>query len=126
MTTHADSAIAIWDSLRSSHDIRVNNNLITGGGFSIYAEDYNPGDGGPGDPPAVGGFTDTDIRFTNNVFSTHAAGCVGQFGVWFSRPGWAPYNGGPTDGWRRKDNRVLETGENVDNGNSIGSGLSCG
>ena len=48
MTANADSAIAIWDSLKSSSDIRVRHNLITGGGFSIYAEDYDPGDGGPG------------------------------------------------------------------------------
>ena len=50
MTTNADSAIAIWDGLKSSHDILVKDNLITGGGFAIYAEDYNPGDGAPGDP----------------------------------------------------------------------------
>jgi hypothetical protein len=122
MTADADSAIAIWDSLKSSSDIRVYHNLITGGGFSIYAEDYNPGDGGPGDPSAVGGFTDTGISFVNNVFSTFASGCIGAFGVWFERP-WPPYDGGPTDGWRRSGNRVLETGENVDNGNPGGS---CG
>ena len=60
MTADADSAIAIWDSLKSSSDILVRHNLITGGGFAIYAEDYDPGDGGPGDPSAVGGFTDTE------------------------------------------------------------------
>ena len=42
MTTAADSAIAIWNGRRSSDDITVDNNLITGGGFAIYAEDYNP------------------------------------------------------------------------------------
>jgi len=120
MTTSADSAVAIWDSLKDSHDIRVTHNLITGGGFAIYAEDYNPGDGGPGDPSAVGGFSDTDIGFTRNVFSTYAAGCVGQFGVWFERPTWGPYDGGPTDGWRRTGNKVLETGQNVDDGNPGG------
>ena len=72
MTVGADSAVAIWDSLRSSRNIKVDGNLITGGGFAIYAEDYNPGDGGPGDPPASGGFSVTDIRFINNVFSTGA------------------------------------------------------
>jgi len=122
MTTGADSAIAIWDSLKSSFDIRVRHNLITGGGFAIYAEDYHPGDGGPGDPSAVGGFSDTDISFVGNLFSTQASGCIGQFGVWFERP-WPPYDGGPTDGWRRSGNRVLETGENMDNGNPGGS---CG
>jgi len=48
MTSDADSAVAIWDGLRNSRDITVSGNLITGGGFAIYAEDYNPGDGGPG------------------------------------------------------------------------------
>ena len=43
-------------------------------------------------------------------------GCVGQFGTWFDRPGWT-YDGGPTDGWHRHGNTVLETGQNVDNGN---------
>lgn len=125
MTTDADSAVAIWDSLRNSRDITVSDNLITGGGFAIYAEDLNPGDGGPGDPSAVGGFSATQIMFTNNVFSTQAAGCVGQYGVWFNRPAWAPYNGGPTDGWHRSGNRVLETGESVDSGNPHANGAPC-
>jgi Right handed beta helix region len=126
ITTNGDSAIAIWDGLKSSHDILVKDNLITGGGFSIYAEDYNPGDGAPGDPRSTGGFTVTDIRFVDNSFSTLAAGCVGQFGIWFDRPGWPPYDGGPTDGWHRRGNRVLETGQNVDGGNPSGPGLNCG
>jgi hypothetical protein len=125
VTTNANSALAIWDSLKSSHDILVKDNLITGGGFAIYAEDYNPGDGAPGDPPATGGFTVTDIRYVDNAFSTLAAGCVGSFGVWFERP-WAPYGGGPTDGWHRHGNRVLETGQDLDSGNPSGPGLSCG
>jgi hypothetical protein len=126
MTASADSAIALWDSLRDSRNIDVRDNLVTGGGFAIYAEDYYPGDGGPGDPTAVGGYSVSDIRFTSNVFSTYAAGCVGSFGVWFERPGWSPYDGGPTDGWHRQGNRVLETGQNLDQGNPSGSGLSCG
>ncbi len=126
ITTNGDSAVAIWDGLKSSHDILVKDNLITGGGFAMYAEDYNPGDGAPGDPPARGGFAVTDIRFLGNVFSTYAAGCVGQFGVWFDRPGWGPYDGGPTDGWHRHGNRVLETGQDVDTGNPSGPGLNCG
>jgi hypothetical protein len=125
MTADADSAIAIWDSLKSSHGITVNDNLITGGGFAVYAEDYNPGDGGPGDPPAVGGFSVTQVTFTGNVFSTYASGCVGQYGVWFARPSWAPYHGGPTDGWHRSGNRVLETGENLDSGNPHNNGALC-
>ncbi|MDX6337478.1 MAG: hypothetical protein QOG05_4818 [Streptosporangiaceae bacterium] len=126
MTAGADSAIALWDSLRDSRGISVKDNLITGGGFAIYAEDYSPGDGAPGDPRAVGGYSVSDIRFTGNVFSTYAAGCVGKFGVWFDRPGWPPYGGGPTDGWLRHGNRVLETGQNLDHGNPSGPGLSCG
>ena len=126
MTASADSAIALWDSLRDSRNIDVRDNLITGGGFAIYAEDYYPGDGGPGDPGAVGGYSVSEIRFINNVFSTYAAGCVGSFGVWFERPGWSPYDGGPTDGWHRHGNRVLETGQNLDQGNPSGTGLSCG
>jgi hypothetical protein len=125
MTAAADSAIAIWDSLRDSHDITVRDNLITGGGFAIYAEDYSPGDGGPGDPSAVGGYTVTDISFTDNVFSTHASGCVGQFGVWFSRPTWAPYDGGPTDGWHRSGNRVLGSRQHIDSGNPSDHGSLC-
>ena len=120
MTSTADSAIAIWNSLKSSSNISVQGNLITGGGFSVYAEDYNPSDQSP-----VGGFVVTNITFTNNRFSMHAAGCVGQFGVWFYRAGWAPLRGGPTDGWRRSGNSVLETGENLDNSNPHSGGVLC-
>jgi hypothetical protein len=121
----ADSAIGIWDSLRSSRDITVADNLITGGGFAIYAEDYNPGDGGPGDPAAAGGFSITGISFINNAFSARPFGCVGTFGIWFARPTWPPYFGGPTDGWHRSGNRVLETGQNVDDGNPRSHGTVC-
>jgi hypothetical protein len=125
MTTAADSAIAIWDSLKSSHDISVSDNLITGGGFAIYAEDYSPGAGDPGDSSAAGAYSVTGISFTDNKFSTYASGCVGQFGVWFYRPTWTPYDGGPTDGWHRSDNRVLETGESIDDSNPVNHGQLC-
>jgi hypothetical protein len=125
MTTKANSAIGIWDSLKTSNAIKVTDNLITGGGFAIYAEDYNPGDGAPGDLSPVGGYDDTKIYFTNNVFSTYAAPCVGYYGVWFTRPAWQPYYGGPTDGWHRSGNIVLETGQNIDNGNPISNGILC-
>jgi hypothetical protein len=46
---------------------------------------------------------------------------VGQFGIWSDRPGWPPYDG-PAAGWHRRGNRVLETGQNVDNGNPSGPG----
>ena len=106
----SDSAVAIWNSLRSTHDIVVTNNLITGGGFAIYAEDYSPSEASP-----AGGFTLTNVSFTNNKFSTHLFGgsCVGRFGVWFPR-------GAPSDQWRRSGNSVLETGVNLDGGNPSG------
>jgi Right handed beta helix region len=125
MNAGADSAIAIWDSLKSASDITVTGNLITGGGFAVYAEDYNPGDGGPGEPSPIGGFGVTGITFTGNAFSTFAAGCVGKYGAWFTRPAWDPYEGGPTDGWHRVGNRVLETGENIDGHNPTWRGTLC-
>ena len=108
-----DSAIAIWDSLKNSHDITVSDNLIAGGGFSIYGEDYSPSESNPS-----GGFTVTNIAFTDNRFSTALFGCVGYFGVWFPR-------GAPTDGWRRNGNTVLETGADVDSGNPSYQGHPC-
>jgi hypothetical protein len=125
MTAHADSAIAIWDSRRSSRHITVTGNLITGGGFAIYAEDYYPGAGGPGQPSPTSGYSVTGVRFSSNVFSTYASGCVGKYGVWFNRPAWSPYHGGPTDGWHRSGNRVLETGEEIDSHNPSSNGSLC-
>lgn len=119
MTTDADSAIAIWDSLKSSSNIAVSNNLIEGGGFSVYAEDYSPSESSP-----AGGFTVSNITFTNNVFSTHLSGCVGGYGTWFYRASWT-YQGGPTDGWHRSGNTVLETGENIDASNPHVKGVLC-
>jgi hypothetical protein len=119
MTTDADSAIAIWDSLKSSTNIAVSDNLIEGGGFSVYAEDYSPSESSP-----AGGFTVTNITFTGNVFSTHLAGCVGGYGTWFYRASWT-YRGGPTDGWHRSGNTVLETGENLDGSNPHVNGVLC-
>jgi hypothetical protein len=125
LTTAADSAIAIWDSRRSADSITVSNNLITGGGFAMYAEDYNPGTGAPGDYSASSGYSVTGIQFTNNSFSTYAAGCVGRYGVWFARPTWTPYQGGPTDGWHRSGNVVLETGEHIDSANPHQGNTLC-
>ena len=99
----------------------MSNNLISGGGFSVYAEDYSPGDGAPGHPSAVGGNNLTNVTFINNKFSTFLNGnCVGNFGVWFYRGSWPPYYGGPTDGWHRSGNVILETGMGVDWGNPAG------
>jgi hypothetical protein len=125
MDTSADSAIAIWDSRRSASDITVTGNLITGGGFAVYAEDYSPGDGAPGDPSPVGGFSLRGVTMLDNVLSTFAAGCVGKYGAWFTRPAWDPYYGGPTDGWNRQGNQVLETGENIDSNNPHSHGTLC-
>jgi hypothetical protein len=125
LTAAADADIAIWDGLRSSSNITVTGNLMTGGGFAIYAEDYNPGDGSPGNPSPSNGYSVTGIQFTSNVFSTGAAGCVGAYGVWFTRPAWAPLQGGPTDGWHRSGNKVLETGENIDASNPHQGSYLC-
>ncbi len=109
----SDSAVAIWNGYRSTHDIIVQNNLIAGGGFAIYAEDYVPSEANP-----AGGYSVTNVQFNNNKFSTHLFGCVGFYGVWYVR-------GAPTDGWRRSGNTVLETGANVDNGNPSYQGNTC-
>jgi hypothetical protein len=131
------SAISIWNSLKSSDDWTIQNNLLTGGGFTLYAEDYS----GPNNSSAaenvansaVGGFTVTNIRYLDNKFSTsqfpHAASntsaCVGVWGTWFFRGGWTPYFAGPTDLWNRggslrSGNVVLETGQNIDRGGPSG------
>jgi hypothetical protein len=109
----ANSAIAVWNSYRSSHDIAVVHNLIAGGGFSVYAEDYNPSEASPG-----GGYSVTNVTFADNVFSTRLYGCVGGYGVWYTR-------GAPTDGWHRTGNTVLETGANIDSGNPSNQGRPC-
>jgi hypothetical protein len=140
-----DSAIALWNDYnngstpvgKNTSNINIGNNLFGGGAAVIYAEDRSPGDGSPGNPTPVGGNETTNIHITNNKFSTIYYPCVGQFMVWFYRgPGesssliWPPYYGGPTDGWNqggsnRSGNNLLETGENVDNGNPHHSGLLC-
>src|SRR5262249_4058223 len=42
MTADSNSCVAIWNSLKSSHDIKVDHNLMAGGGAAVYAEDYDP------------------------------------------------------------------------------------
>jgi hypothetical protein len=108
-----DSAVAIWNSRKSSANILVDHNLMQGGGFAVYAEDYSPSESNPS-----GGYTVTAITFTSNVFSTSRYGCVGGFGVWFPR-------GKPSDGWRRSGNAVLETGQRVDTVNPTYQGRTC-
>ena len=109
----SDSAVAIWNGNRTSHDITVQNNLIAGGGFAIYAQDYVPSEANP-----AGSYSVTNVQFNNNKFSTHLFGCVGYYGVWYVR-------GAPTDGWRRSGNTVLETGANLDSGNPTYQGATC-
>jgi len=100
------AAIGLWDGRRNTDNILVENNLIAGGGFSIYAEDYSAT------------FSLTNVRHVNNKFSTKRYPCVGLYGVWYVR-------GAPTDGWRRTGNVVLETGQNIDNQNPIVNGTEC-
>ena len=133
----ASGVISIWNSLTNSDDWTVQNNLITGGGFSMYAEDYSgPGFAiAPENVPnsAVGGYTMTHIRYLGNKFSTsqyphgasNTAPCIGVWGTWFYRGNWPPYYAGPTDLWNqggsiRSGNVVLETGENIDRGGPSG------
>lgn len=107
------SAISIWNGRKNASNIAVSNNLIQGGGFSVYAEDYSPSEANP-----AGGYTVTSITFTNNRFSNSRYACVGNWGVWFTR-------GAPSDGWHRSGNTLLETGQNLDNNNPIVNGWEC-
>lgn len=112
-SNNSDSAVAIWDSQKSSSDILVKHNLVAGGGFSVYAHDYSPSNDNP-----QGGYSVSDIRFVDNVFSKHLFGCVGYWGVWFTR-------GQPTDGWHRTGNKVLETQADIDDKNPANGGQVC-
>jgi len=121
LPTSASGAISIWNGQKNTDNILVDNNLVTGGGFSIYAEDYSPSESNP-----VGGFTMTNVRFTNNRFSNRLSTCVGEWGIWFYRSSstW-PYHGGPTGDWgangnTRSGNTIIETGYNLDSGNPPG------
>jgi hypothetical protein len=107
------SALAIWNSRRNSDDYLVENNLMQGGGFTVYAEDYSPSEANP-----AGGYSVTNVRFLNNKFSNSRYDCVGDFGVWYTR-------GSPTDQWRRQGNIVLETQQNIDNQNPVVDGWEC-
>jgi hypothetical protein len=108
-----NAAVSIWNSMRDSDDFVVDGNLATGSGFLMYAEDYSPSERRPG-----GGYSVTNIVYTDNRFSTALYPCAGSFGVWYPR-------GAPSDGWHRSGNNILETGENVDSSNSHVNGRSC-
>ncbi len=107
------SAVAIWNGRRDSDDILIENNLMAGGGFTVYAHDYHPSSDNP-----TGGNSVTNVRILNNKFSTVHYPCVGVFGVWFVR-------GAPTDRWNRLGNVVLETQQNIDSSNPIVDGWEC-
>jgi parallel beta-helix repeat protein len=113
VTQDQDSAVAIWNSRRNSDDILVENNLMAGGGFTVYAEDYSPSEQSP-----AGGYSVTNVIFSNNSFSTVHYPCVGNWGVWFTR-------GAPTDGWHRNGNTVVESAQNLDANNPIVNGVEC-
>jgi Right handed beta helix region len=119
MSADGTSAIAIWNSLKSSSNLLIEGNLIAGGAAAIYAEDYDPSEQNP-----EGGNTVSAVRFVGNKFSTRVSPCVGKYFVWFSRPQLL-YGGGPTDGWNRSGNVVLETNESVDDGNPHVNGQLC-
>lgn len=108
-----DSAVALWNGRKSTANVSVVGNLMAGGGFAVYAEDYSPSEANP-----AGGYSLTNVSFTGNVFSTAHFACVGSYGVWFTR-------GAPSDAWRRSGNTVLETGERIDTGNPHTAGRLC-
>jgi len=113
ISTGQNAAVSIWDGYKSSDNIVVDKNLMTGGGFTVYAEDYSPSEASP-----AGGFTVTNVSFTDNRFSNRYFGCIGQFGVWYTR-------GAPSDGWHRTGNTVLETGQHIDSTNPSSGGSLC-
>jgi hypothetical protein len=107
------AAISLWNGRKSTDDVRVEGNLLAGGGFTAYAEDYSPSESSP-----AGGYSLTNVYFVDNTFSSVHYGCVGYWGVWFTR-------GAPSDGWRRTGNKVLESGQLIDAGNPSYQGRSC-
>src|SRR5438477_2813692 len=102
-----NSAISFWDDYNQSTptgltagNFTVSNNLLTGGGFTSYAEDYSGPNGQATENvanSAVGGNSLVNVKYLNNSFSAYLNACVGQYGTWFYRGGWPSYYGGPTD-----------------------------
>lgn len=118
------SAIALWNGQKTTDNVLIENNLIKGGGFSIYAQDYSPSEANP-----AGGYVMTNINVLNNKFSNVDSVCVGNWGVWFYRASWT-YKGGPTDYWGangnvRSGNKVLETGFALDSTTNGGNPAGC-
>ncbi len=130
-----NSAISFWDDYNQSTPtgltagpFTVSNNLLTGGGFTSFVEDYSGPNGiAQENVPnsAAGGNTLVKVSFVNNTYSTYLNPCIGTWGTWFYRGAWPSYYGGPTDLWNqggsiRSGNIVLETGENIDTGGPSG------
>ena len=106
VSQNQNSAFSIYDERKNTSDVLVQDNLMTGGGFAIYA--YHAG----------GPYSLTNVRFVDNVFSNAHYGCVGYWGVWFTR-------GVANDGWHRSGNTVLETGADLDATNPSVGGQLC-
>ncbi len=122
--TEGTSAIALWNDQKTTDNVLVENNLIKGGGFSVYAQDYSPSEASP-----AGGNVMTNVQFTNNNFSNFDSVCVGNWGVWFYRSSWT-YQGGPTGNWgangnTRSGNTVIETGFSLDSSTNGGNPAGC-
>ena len=113
ITQGQNAAVSVWDSRRNSDDIAIDGNLMAGGGFTVYVEDYSPSETSP-----AGGFSVTNVRITNNLFSNVHFPCVGNWGVWYTR-------GAPTDGWNRTGNTLIETGQSLDTKNPVVNGSEC-
>ncbi len=110
MPASGNSAVAIWNTRKNASNIQVIGNLMTGGQFTVYAQDNHPSTTGSG------GYTVTNIIFSNNRFSTRADVCIGDWGPWYHDADLS-YDAGPSDGWNRSGNIIVETGQNVDGGN---------
>ncbi len=83
--------ISMWNQGADTTNIVVDNNLLAGGSYTIYAQDYS-------------GYAVRNISYTNNFFSTRFFPLVGQFGLWY--PGWTTVVGLTATG-----NTILETGQ---------------
>lgn len=103
-----NACVAIWNSRRNSDDILVDSNYLAGTGYVVYVEDYDPTEASP-----AGGYSVTNIRLIDNMFSRRYYWCVGYYGVWYPR-------GNPSDAWNRSGNLVIEAAVNVDNGQPPG------
>ena len=103
----------------------MSDNLIAGGAFAVYAEDYSPGDGAPATFAGRGNSV-TDIQFDDNSSAPSCQAASASTASGLPGRAWEPYQGGPTDGWHRIGNIVLETNENIDNSNPRSNGKLCG